>query len=90
MVTAGDSHCHIQSDAEIAELCRIANERLLKFLRRRLRRPAGRLGMVMTIHTFSEQMGYNCHIHALVADGLFTDNGMFVVANPEERTADDP
>ena len=34
----------------------------------------------MTIHTFSEYMGYNCHIHALVADGLFTDNGMFYVA----------
>ena len=27
----------------------------------------------MTIHTFGEYMGYNCHIHALVADGLFTD-----------------
>ena len=35
--------------------------------------------MVMTIHTFSEYMRYNCHIHALVADGLFTDNGMFYV-----------
>jgi hypothetical protein len=23
---------------------------------------------------------YNSHIHALVADGLFTDNGMFYVA----------
>jgi hypothetical protein len=34
----------------------------------------------MTIHTFGEYMGYNCHIHALVADGLFTDNGMFYVA----------
>ena len=36
--------------------------------------------MVMTIHTFSEYMGYNCHIHALVADGLFTESGMFYVA----------
>jgi transposase-like protein len=59
----------------LKKLCRIANECLLEFLRRSLNRPAGQLGMVMTIHTFSEYMGYNCHIHALVADGLFTDNG---------------
>jgi hypothetical protein len=64
----------------LKKLCRIANECLLEFLRRSLNRPAGQLGMVMTIHTFSEYMGYNCHIHALVADGLFTDNGMFYVA----------
>jgi hypothetical protein len=34
--------------------------------------------MVMTIHIPQlrvEDMGYNCHIHALVADGLFTGNG---------------
>ena len=36
--------------------------------------------MIMTIHTFGENMGYNCHLHALVADGLFADNGMFYVA----------
>jgi len=64
----------------LKKLCRIANECLLEFLRRSLNRPAGQLGMVMTIHTFGEYMGYNCHIHALVADGLFTDNGMFYVA----------
>ena len=62
------------------KLCRIANECLLEFLRRSFNRPTGQLGMVMTIHTFGEYMGYNCHIHALVADGLFTDNGMFYVA----------
>ncbi len=44
------------------------------------RQPAGQLGMVMTIHTFGEYMGYNCHLHALVADGLFSDSGMFYVA----------
>jgi len=64
----------------LKKLCRIANECLLEFLRRSLNRPAGQLGMVMTIHTFGEYMRYNCHIHALVADGLFTDNGMFHVA----------
>ncbi len=43
-------------------------------------RPDGQLGMVMTIHTFGEYMGYNCHLHALVADGLFSPSGMFYVA----------
>ena len=39
--------------------------------------------MIMTIHTFGEYMGYNCHLHALVADGLFSPSGMFYVA-PEK------
>jgi len=64
----------------LKKLCRIANECLLEFLRRTLNRPTGQLGMVMTIHTFGDYMRCNCHIHALVADGLFTDNGMFYVA----------
>ena len=64
----------------LKKLCRIANECLLEFLRRSLNRPTGQLGMVMTIHTFGDYMRYNSHIHALVADGLFTDNGMFYVA----------
>ncbi len=64
----------------LKKLCRIANECLLEFLRRSLNRPTGHLGMVMTIHTFGDYMRYNSHIHALVADGLFTDNGMFYVA----------
>ena len=69
---------HFRNNRQLLKkLCRIANECLLEFLRRSLNRPAGQLGMVMTIHTFGEYMGYNCHIHALVADGLFTDNGMF-------------
>ncbi len=34
----------------------------------------------MTIHTFGEYMGFNCHLHALVADGLFSPSGMFYVA----------
>ena len=41
----------------LKKLCRIANECLLEFLRRTLNRPAGQLGMVMTIHTFGEYMG---------------------------------
>ena len=64
----------------LKKLCRIANECLLEFLRQVTHRSDGQLGMVMTIHTFGEYMGYNCHLHALVADGLFSPGGMFYVA----------
>ncbi len=43
----------------LKKLCRIANECLLEFLRPSLNRPAGHLGMVMTIHTFGNYMRYN-------------------------------
>jgi hypothetical protein len=33
--------------------------------------------MVRKVGLFGEYMGYNCHIRALVTDGLFTDNVMF-------------
>lgn len=52
----------------------------MEFLRQVTHKPDGQLGMVMTIHTFGEYMGYNCHLHALVADGLFRPGGMFYVA----------
>ena len=32
------------------------------------------------IQTYGEYLNANPHLHALVADGLFTDNGMFYVA----------
>jgi len=64
----------------LKKLCRIANECLLEFLRQVTHKPDGQLGMVMTIHTFGEYMGYNCHLHALVADGLFSPSGWFYVA----------
>jgi hypothetical protein len=69
----------------LKKLCRIANECLLEFLRRVTSLSEGQLGMVMTIHTFGEYMGFNCHLHALVADGVFMPNGMFYVA-PKVRT----
>jgi transposase-like protein len=64
----------------LKQLCKIANECLLEFLRQVTHKPDGQLGMVMTIHTFGEYMGFNCHLHALVADGLFSPSGMFYVA----------
>ena len=73
--------CRLRNNRQLLKkLCRIANECLLEFLRRSLNRPAGQLGMVMTIQTYGEYLNANPHLHALVANGLFTDDGMFYVA----------
>ncbi len=32
-------------------------------------------GIVMAIHTFGEDLDFHPHLHALVADGLFTRDG---------------
>ena len=45
----------------------------------------------MTIHIprlRDEYMGYNCHIHALVADGLFTDKRETEPGTPEPAAVD--
>ncbi|NCD26806.1 MAG: hypothetical protein EOL86_14620 [Deltaproteobacteria bacterium] len=63
----------------LKDLCRMANECLRDYLRVALDLPEGILGAVMTIHTFGEYLDFHPHLHALVADGLFTSAGMFHV-----------
>ena len=41
--------------------------------------PEGTTGVVMAIHTFGEYLDFHPHLHALVADGLFVDSGLFHV-----------
>ena len=36
-------------------------------------------GVVMCIHTFGEYLDFHPHLHALVADGLITRDGLFHV-----------
>jgi hypothetical protein len=61
----------------LKDLCRMANECLRDYLRVALDLPEGIPGAVMTIHTFGEYLDFHPHLHALVADGLFTASGMF-------------
>jgi len=61
----------------LKDLCRIAHECLLEFMRTSLRLPDGHPGIVMAIHTFGEYMDFHPHLHALVADGLFVREGQF-------------
>jgi hypothetical protein len=63
----------------LKELCRIAHECLLEFMRTTLGLPDGLPGIVMAIHTFGEYLDFHPHLHALVADGLFLRSGLFYV-----------
>jgi Putative transposase len=66
----------------LANLCRVAHECLIEFLRTSLGLPEGVPGIVMAIHTFGEYRDFHPHLHALVADGLFARSG-FLHVMPE-------
>ena len=63
----------------LKDLCRIAHECLLEYMRTTLDLPDALPGAVMTIHTFGEYLDFHPHLHALVADGLFARSGLFYV-----------
>ena len=63
----------------LKDLCHVAHECLLEFMRTTLDLPDGQPGIVMTIHTFGEYLDFHPHLHALVADGLFVRSGLFYV-----------
>ena len=64
----------------LKDLCAVAYECLREYLTTSLAMPAGVPGVVMTIHTFGEYLDFHPHLHAIVADGLFSDDGSFHVA----------
>lgn len=63
----------------LKDLCHLAHECLLEYLRATLSLPDGLPGLVMAIHTFGEYLDFHPHLHALVADGLFVRSGLFYV-----------
>ena len=65
--------------ALLKDYCRIAHESLLEYMQTALNQPDGLPGIVMCIHTFGEYLDFHPHLHALVADGLFTRDGLFHV-----------
>jgi Putative transposase/Transposase zinc-binding domain len=64
----------------LKDLCRVAHECLIEFLRTSLGLPEGVPGIVMAIHTFGEYLDFHPHLHALVADGL-SSRGKRLVAS---------
>jgi len=63
----------------LKDLCRIAHESLLQYLRATLDLPDGIPGIVMTIHSYGEYLDWHPHLHLLMADGLFVRSGLFYV-----------
>lgn len=63
----------------LSELTKCAADSLLCFLRTALGLEDGICGTVMTIQTFGDYAKWHPHIHSIVADGLFRENGVFYV-----------
>jgi len=58
-------------------LCSLAHQSLTEYLRTALDLPEAHPALVLTLHTFGEYLDFHPHLHALVADGLFTRDGVF-------------
>jgi len=58
-------------------LCAFAHQSLTEYLRAALGRPDAQPALILTLHTFGEYLDFHPHLHALVADGLFTRDGVF-------------
>jgi len=63
----------------LSVLCHCAIRAMQEFFRVSLNLPDGVSGVVMAIQTFGDYAKWNPHLHAIVADGLFTSRGVFHV-----------
>ncbi len=63
----------------LGKLCQCVNKSLLRFFRTTTGLKTGTLGVVMAIQTFGDYARWHPHIHVLLADGLFQENGISYV-----------
>ena len=63
----------------LSKLCKAAADSLLLFLRQVTGLPEGIVAAAMAIQTFGDYACWHPHIHAIVADGLFKETGVFYV-----------
>jgi ribosomal protein S27E len=61
----------------LPDLCAVAHESLLTYMRTALQMPRGVPGVVMAIHTFGEYLDFHPHLHVLATDGLFGEADTF-------------
>ena len=61
----------------LKSLCTLAHQSLTEYLRAALGQPGAHPATILTLHTFGEYLDFHPHRHALVADGLFTRDGVF-------------
>ena len=63
----------------MGKFCQCINQSLLEFFRTATGLKKGSLGAVMAIQTFGDYARWHPHVHVLLADGLFRENGVFYV-----------
>jgi hypothetical protein len=63
----------------LGKFCQCINKSLLEFFRQSTGLKKGILGAVMAIQTFGDYARWHPHVHVLLADGLFRENGVFHV-----------
>ena len=61
----------------LKHLCTAAHESLSIYLRAALENQKAHPAIILTLHTFGEYLDFHPHVHALVADGMFTRDGIF-------------
>ena len=64
----------------LKELARIAWEVLSAYYKNAAGKNGAAPAAICSIQTFGDMLGYNPHLHILVADGGFNDNGTFYAA----------
>jgi len=69
----------------VSKLSRLAQESLEEYMRLVLKNPEGKIGMVVVIQTFGEYLNYHPHLHTIVADGLFLEDGSFYVMPQKDK-----
>jgi len=62
----------------LTDLCRLANDSLVEWMRTTMNRTDGVPGIVLTLHTFGDYLNFHPHIHAIATDGLFDRTGAFI------------
>lgn len=63
----------------LGKLSQCATSSLKTFFQTTLYKKQGIVGITLAIQTFGDYAKWHPHLHALVADGLFTENGFFYV-----------
>jgi ribosomal protein S27E len=63
----------------LGKLSHCATSSLKTFFQKVLNKKHGILGITLAIQTFGDYAKWHPHLHALVADGLFTESGYFYV-----------
>lgn len=63
----------------LGKLCRLANEMIRDRLRQACGAREGEPGYVGAIQTFGDLVGWHCHVHTIVSEGLFKRDGFNIL-----------